>query len=367
MNELTKIDKDIVYSGFKFKKNGLEAIGLPTFDNWQECGEFIKKAEGSVHLWLGDWLNYGEHSYGNKYTQALENTGYDYGTLKNDSYVAKQVDLSRRRDVPFSILQEIAPFKPEEQERLLDMVEKTKMTREQLRKEKHKIAIDDTRPITQADTNLVLGDCIEYLQTLPPNSVDCLVTDAPYGIDYESNRREVKESLGGIVGDKMEAFTLLKAMCMILSEKIKPNSHLYFFTSWKVYSKFEEIISTWFNITNVLVWDKGNHGAGDLEGNYGEQYELIIFANTGRRILNGDRPTNIICYPKVSNLKHPTEKPVGLIEKLIKNSTKEGEVVLDPFMGSGSTCLAAKNTGRKYIGVEIDEKWYKLAQQTLNN
>lgn len=366
MTQLTKQDDEIVYSGFKLLKTGITAIGTPTFEQWQECGEFIKKANGAVHFWIGDWLNYGEKEYGEKYSQVLEETGYDYQTLRNDSYIASRIDLSRRRDnVPFGIYSEIAPFNPDKQEELLDKVVENGMSIKELRKQKHKILLDSVRPTISMDENLILGDAINGLQKIPDNSIDCVVTDPPYGIDYQSNRREVKEQLDRIQNDKAEAFSLLDDVCRNLLPKVKINSHLYFFTSWKVYSKFENIISKYFEIKNMIVWDKGNHGAGDLEGNFGERHELIIFATKGRRILNGSRPENILFFSKVQNLNHPTEKPIGLLENLISLSTDENEVVCDPFMGSGTTCLAAKNIGRKYIGIEIDENWYKLAQSYI--
>src|SRR3990167_7353402 len=90
--------KDIVYSSFTLHKNGLSAIGVPTFEQWEEVGRFIKKAEGSVQLWLGDWINYGENTWGEKYSQALDQTELDYGTLRNTAYVASKVDLSLRND-----------------------------------------------------------------------------------------------------------------------------------------------------------------------------------------------------------------------------------------------------------------------------
>lgn len=360
-------EKDIIYSSFILRKNGLSAIGNPSFEQWNECGEFIKKAEGSVHWWIGDWLNYGESTYGETYTNAISTTDFEYQTVANDKYVSDKIEFSRRREnVSWGVHAEIAPYKPEEQELLLEKAEKENLTVQKIRKEKHRLLIEAQRPTVTLDSNLILGDSLEELKKLQDKSIDCVITDPPYGIDYQSNRRTLREQLDKIRGDKDDAFELLENTCDILSSKVKPNSHLYFFTSWKVYSRFEEIIGKHFDISNVLVWDKENHGSGDLEGNYGEQYELIIFATTGRRILNGDRPVNIIRYPKATNLQHPTEKPTGLIEKLIEVSTNKDELVLDPFMGSGSTCVAAKNKSRKYLGIEIDKQWFELAQRRIN-
>lgn len=366
MDTLTKQDNEIVYSGFKLLKHGLEAIGSPTFEQWQECGLFIRKANSSVKFWIGDWIRYGKNTYGEKYSQAIDETGLEYGTLRNIVYVTENVDLSRRRDkLSFEHHAEVASFTPEQQEELLEKASAINMTVKDFRKTKHKLLLDNVRPSTTTDENLLLGDCVKLLQELPDGSIDCVVTDPPYGIDYQSNRREVKEQLDKIAGDKDEAFQLLDDVCNLLADKVKINSHLYFFTSWKVYAQFETIIGKYFDIKNCIVWDKGNHGAGDLEGNYGERHELIIFATKGRRILNGDRPDNIILYNKVQDLIHPTQKPVGLLEQLIKHSTDEGELVCDPFMGVGSTCKAAKNAGRKYLGMEIDTSYYELAKKLI--
>jgi len=230
-----------------------------------------------------------------------------------------------------------------------------------------KIINDPLGPSTTNDSNLILGDCLVELPKLPDKSIDCVITDPPYGIDYQSNRRRVNEQLPKLQGDQDEAFDLVDKTCAILEKKIKNNSHLYFFTSWKVYSRFERIISNYFEIKNLLVWDKVSHGMGDLKGNYGGRHEFIIFAAKGRRILNGEREDNILVYSRNYNLEHPTEKPVGLIEKLIEKSTNEGELVVDPFMGSGSTCIAAKNKNRKYLGIEVEERWFNLAKRKLQS
>jgi len=91
-------NKDIVYSSFKLHKNGLEAIGEPSFEQWEECGKFIKKCEGAVHFWIGDWLNYGEKKWGKMYAQAIDQTGYDYQTLANDKWLSKNIDISDRSE-----------------------------------------------------------------------------------------------------------------------------------------------------------------------------------------------------------------------------------------------------------------------------
>lgn len=127
------------------------------------------------------------------------------------------------------------------------------------------------------------------------------------------------------------------------------------------------IVAKYFNVKNLLVWVKNNWTPGDLEGNYGHQHEFIIFAHKGRRHLFGKREPNVLHFDRVGTtaLQHQTEKPLKLLEYLIQKSTAVGETVLDMFMGSGSTCLAAKHTNRNYIGIEIDPQWYAVAQRRL--
>ena len=215
------------------------------------------------------------------------------------------------------------------------------------------------------DGNLVHGDCIEELERLADGSVDCVVTDPPYGINYVSNFRTVEsEVVKSVANDTIEdAVMLWNNTCAILERKMKADSHLYCFTSWKVYPYFVNIISKYFKVKNCLIWEKNNWSMGDLDGNYAEQYEMVIFATKGNRKLNGGRDTNILHFDRVANssLLHSCEKPVDLLSFLIEKSTDGGELVADPFMGSGSTMVAAKNVGRQYWGCELDEDNYRIA------
>jgi len=199
---------------------------------------------------------------------------------------------------------------------------------------------------------LIIGDCLKELSKIDDGVVDCLIIDPPYGIDYQSNRRKEKHSK--IINDKDEAFDLLEKTLNISKQKLKKNSHIYIFTSWKVLDNVKPIVEKYFDIKNCLVWNKMHHGSGDLVGNYAEQYELILFAKQGKKKLCTDfRPINILEYSRTNNDEHPTQKPVDLLRELISNSTQQGELVLDCFAGSGSTLKAARQEGRKWIGIEI--------------
>ena len=214
------------------------------------------------------------------------------------------------------------------------------------------------------------GDSLEILKTLPDNSIDIVLTDPPYGIDYKSNRSEYKNSITsrGLLNDsKEDAFYLLDETCKILLDKTSQDSHLYFFCSWSVFSSFESIISKYFTIKTPIVWDKGNKGSGDLENDWGNQTELIIYCTKGKKNINY-RKGNVISVPKVhsSKLIHPTQKPTELIKEILEVSALKNDFVVDPFMGSGSTIKACDEYGVKSLGIELDKEMFLLANKFIN-
>ena len=131
-----------------------------------------------------------------------------------------------------------------------------------------------------ADPGLHLGDCRDVLARLPDASIDLLLTDPPYGINYVSPARTLPfEPMANDDGD--EAFEVLDGALAAAEPKLKPDSHVYIFSCWKTYRAMAEVVRRYFALANVLIWVKNNWGVGDLEGAYGEQQELIIFAQKG--------------------------------------------------------------------------------------
>ena len=220
------------------------------------------------------------------------------------------------------------------------------------------LTLEKLNEIISEDFNkLILGDCLQELPKLKNESIDCVIIDPPYGIDFQSNHR--KEKFDMIINDNKDVFELLKNSLKIINEKMKKNSHIYIFTSWKVLEKVKPIVEEFFEVKNCLVWNKNNWSMGDLKGNYAEKYELILFATKGNRNLSNElsRPVNVLDCVRTGNVKHPTQKPVNLLRQLIRNSTKKNEVVLDYFAGSGSTLEATQEENRKWIGIEIQEEF----------
>ena len=131
---------------------------------------------------------------------------------------------------------------------------------------------------------------------------------------------------------------------------MKQNAAIYCFCSWHNIDIFKQTFEKYFKLKNIIVWVKNNHGSGDLQAGYAPKYELILYGNKGRRKFEN------------GNNLHDTEKPIGLMKVLIENSSKEQDIVLDPFMGIGSTCLACKELNRRFIGCELDDKYFEVAK-----
>jgi len=227
----------------------------------------------------------------------------------------------------------------------------------------------------KAKNKLICGDALVELENIEDSSIDVVITDPPYGIDYTSNRSQYSErtTKEKTIGDENidEALKVLDSACKILGRKTKNDAHIYIFTSWKVYPMFMKIISKYFEIKNLIIWDKMNHGPGDLEYSWGNRYEMIIFATKGNKGLNR-RKDDIISVPKIpsDSLLCPTQKPVDVIKELLDVSAQEADVICDPFMGVGTTIKALKEMKNKnltYIGIEINKKLFEIAKAYIGN
>ena len=210
---------------------------------------------------------------------------------------------------------------------------------------------------------LYKGDCLEIMDKLIEKGVkvDAIITDPPYGMEFKSNHRKIKYE--NIINDNNLEW--LDEHFEKVNNILENNAHGYCFCSFHHVDKFKQSIEKFFKVKNILIWEKNNTGMGDLKGDYAPKYEMIIYFHKGRRLLEGKRHPNIFKYAKTGNKLHPTQKPKDLIEFLIKNSTKENETIFDGFMGSGSTGVACKNTNRKFIGIELDDKYFEIAKKRI--
>jgi len=210
--------------------------------------------------------------------------------------------------------------------------------------------------------NTVINDSWENIIPLVEDkSVDLVVTDPPYGMHFQSNRRKVKHK--SIQNDNN--LDWLEGWVIELKRVCKDDAHLYIFCSWHNVDIFKQKISVHFNIKNILIWEKNNTGMGDLEGDYAPKYEMILFCSNGSKKLNGGRDANIIKTPRTQNNLHPTEKPINLINYLVNKSSDKGDIILDTFAGSFSTANACKESKRNFICVEIEKSYCDKAKIIL--
>ena len=216
------------------------------------------------------------------------------------------------------------------------------------------------------ETNIVYNeDCIQGLKRIPDKSVDLILTDPPYGIDYQSAWRIDTERFDKIEGDQEIQIDFIKEAYRLL----KDDSAMYVFTRWDVYPEwFKAIQEQGFRVKNIIVWDRVIHGLGDLNGSYAPQHDFIIFAVKGKPTFKNGRPKDVIraTRPNVDKMVHPTEKPIKVIRQLIENSTNKNDIVLDCFMGSGTTALACKQLNRRWVGFEISPEYCKIIEKRLS-
>lgn len=190
------------------------------------------------------------------------------------------------------------------------------------------------------------GDCREILPTL--GKVDLLLTDPPYGMSFQSNHRAVKHKR--IANDNALPIDLIQ-------EAIEKASRAaYVFCRW-------DNIKDMPPPRSVVAWVKNNWSMGDLQHEHGRQWEACCFYPQGGHEFIKRIP-DVIFADRTGNTLHPTEKPVALIAQII--AANIGETILDPFMGSGTTLVAAKLEGRKAIGIELEERYCEIAAKRLS-
>lgn len=231
--------------------------------------------------------------------------------------------------------------------------------------ERERIEAERQQKIAQIRTeimaNIVLGDAIQKSKSAP-NDIKLVITDPPYGVEFQSNRRVKTEKAEVLENDNEEIFDVLKSVLSNLFDKMQENSVLLCWSSWQYYSRFRSVIKdVGFELKpRPIIWQKPNHSSGDLRGDYAPDTEPIIFAVKGNpKFTEGrKRPTQTQKGSDFLNSNHPTKKPVDLIKNLILNHTEEGQIVVDPFAGSGSVVVASIETKRNFWVCEKSEQWH---------
>lgn len=201
---------------------------------------------------------------------------------------------------------------------------------------------------------LMCGDSIkieDVEKLMNGNKADMVFTDPPYGYKYQSNFREKTEKFDVLINDD-------KILDFIPIIKNINTGFVFVCTAWKVLDKWIPLFKKYYDLSNMIIWDKGGGGLGDLKHTFLTDYEVILCSNNDREI-TGKRLGSVwsIVKDSANEYIYATQKPVELAATAIKNVTNKNEVVLDVFGGSGSTLIACEQLERKCYMMELDPKY----------
>lgn len=227
---------------------------------------------------------------------------------------------------------------------------------ELLRRERE---LEKANKIKEVTDWVVNGDSTKECEHAP-HGIKLVFTDPPYGVAFQSNRRTVSAKAKKIENDDSQdlAAEVTRKALLHLWEKVDNDSSLLLWCDWKSEFLFRSIIEEiGWTIKNSMIWIKPNHGTGDLKGSFAPKHERLLFAVKGRVELNNRLP-DVFHGSGFLDTQHPTPKPVDAISKLIECLTLEGDIVADPFMGSGSTGVSSIRTGRMFWGCEKDRDYW---------
>jgi DNA modification methylase len=220
------------------------------------------------------------------------------------------------------------------------------------------------------------GDALDVLDALALSDVAAVVMDPPYasGARTEAGKASSGAMVRGrrwnsrpIDNDQMTTagfVWLMRHVLMDMRRALMDGGSVLSFIDWRQWPNLLGAVESCnLRVNGMVVWDKQSYGLGN---GFRAQHELILHASRGTCAV-GDRDVgNVLRHARDSNAHHPSPKPVGLMETLVRAVTKPGDLVVDPFMGAGSTLVAAKNIGRRAVGIELDEGHCDTAAQRLS-
>jgi len=224
--------------------------------------------------------------------------------------------------------------------------------------------------------NIVLynNKCEDVFPSLPNESVDLIFTDPPYNcvtnwktkVGYKSNRIIDAEWFANDNLSDTDFTELMKKSFVEFYRVLRKDRGGCVFCDYKSFPIFyQELPLANLDVRTVLIWDKVNFGLGQ---NWRNQFEMVIVFSKGNMPFYAKKDTgNVLRYPRIpNNLLHPAQKPISLCNDIIQKLTKENDIVLDPFMGSGSTILSCMELKRKSIGIEMVDKYFNVAKDRAN-
>jgi adenine-specific DNA-methyltransferase len=211
------------------------------------------------------------------------------------------------------------------------------------------------KPISSFVNRILLGDCVVVMGRMPPESVDFIATDPPYLVNYTSRDGR------SIANDTTDEW--LMPACAQMYRVLKQNRFLLCFYAW---NRVDTFFAAWkaagFRAVGHLVWVK----------RYASSERFVRYSHESAYLLAKGHPQpphtvlrDVLEWRYTGNTLHPTQKPVMALRPPIQAFTRPGEIVLDPFVGSGTTAVAAQSLGRRYIGIDIEPKYAVCAQDRV--
>ena len=217
--------------------------------------------------------------------------------------------------------------------------------------------------------DLHLGDCLEVMKQIPDKSVDLVLTDPPYNIARENNFSTMGRA-GIDFGEWDKGFDLFSYIDQV-SRILKKDGSFVVFNAWKNLGAISDYADTQgFETKDMIRLEKSNPMPRNRDRRYITDYECAIWFvkekakwTFNRQDDKYQRPKFVAC---IESGLHPTQKNLSLMENLVKIHSNENNVVLDPFMGSGTTGLACKNLNRHFIGIEQNANYFEIAKGRIN-
>lgn len=206
---------------------------------------------------------------------------------------------------------------------------------------------------------IIQGDALEELKKLPDNSVDLILTDIPYGkVNRESNGlRNLDKEDADIINFDLD--NLITGFCRI------SNGSVYVFCGTEQVSRIRSKMVDKGLSTRLIIWKKTNPSPMNGQYIWLSGVECCIYGKHPKATFNEYCKNTVLEYPSGRSTDHPTEKPLEMFKYLIKVSSNEGDLVLDPFIGSGTTAVACKQMNRNYLGIELNDEYVKLAKKRI--